>query len=224
MRLCGVSFSYDGDRPALDGIELTIMPGERVAVVGSSGAGKTTLAGVVAGIHEPHTGMVAAPHRTAVINQEAHVFAGTLRDNLTLAAPRVTDDEVHSALEATGAAGLARMLPQGLETPLGTIGHELTAAQTQQIALARVVLADPDLAILDEATAEAGSTHAGLLDRAADAALRDRTGLVIAHRLSQAMTCDRILVMDRGRIIEDGTHAALIGAGGAYARLWASSF
>ncbi|WP_159502137.1 ABC transporter ATP-binding protein [Microbacterium sp. 18062] len=222
VRLRGVGFGYGDGRPALDGIGLTILAGEHVAVVGASGAGKTTLAGVVAGIHEPHEGTVTSPRRTAVITQEMHVFAGTLRENLTLAAPDATDEAVRAALETTGAAGLVDLLPLGLDTPLGTAGHTLTAAQTQQVALARVVLADPELAIFDEATAEAGSTHAELLDRAASAALRGRTGLVIAHRLSQAMTCDRIVVMDRGRIIEDGTHASLVAAGGRYARLWAA--
>jgi ATP-binding cassette subfamily C protein len=155
-----------------------------------------------------------------VITQEAHVFAGTFRENLTLAAPDATDDRVRSALERTGAVGLLRLLPDGLDTALGVGGRELTAAQAQQVALARVVLSDPDLAILDEATAEAGSTHADLLDRAADAALVGRTGMVIAHRLSQAASCDRIVVMEHGRIIETGGHEELLAAGGVYAGLW----
>ncbi len=222
VRLDGIRFSYDGDRPALDGVELTILTGQRVAVVGPSGAGKTTLASVVAGIHQPHNGMVTRPHRTAVITQETHVFAGTFRENLIIAAPHVTDEEVHAALEATGAGSLVDLLPEGLDTVVGTTGHPLTAAQAQQLALARVVLADPDLAIFDEATAEAGSSHAEILDHAADAALRGRTGIVIAHRLSQAVTCDRIVVMESGRIVEDGTHNTLVNAGGVYAGLWAA--
>lgn len=220
--LDGVAFRYEGGRLALDGIELTILTGERVAVVGASGAGKTTLASVIAGIHEPDAGSVTRPHRTALITQEVHVFAGTLRENLTLGAPQVTDEETHAVLDATGMASMVEAMQHGLDTVVGTTGHLLTAAQAQQLALARVMLVDPELAIFDEATAEAGSTHADLLDHAADAALRGRTGLVIAHRLSQAASCDRILVMDHGRIIEDGTHSALVAAGGVYARLWAA--
>ncbi|MCO5220366.1 MAG: ABC transporter ATP-binding protein/permease [Thermomicrobiales bacterium] len=161
VRLDGVHFSYDGLRPVLDGIDLTIDPGRRVAVVGASGAGKITLAAVIAGIHTPHAGTVIRPRHTVVITQEVHTFAGALRDNLTLAAPGATDDEIRTALEATGASDLLTLLPHGFDTGLGAGKYELTAAQAQQVALARVLLADPDLAILDEATAEAGSTHAG---------------------------------------------------------------
>lgn len=222
-RLERVTHRYGhGIPPALDGVTLAIDAGQRVALVGASGAGKTTLAAVLAGIHEPETGTVARPERTAVITQEAHVFVGTLRDNLTLAAPDADDDQIRAALEATGASGLLDLLPDGLDTRLGGRNRELTAAQAQQVALARIVLADPDLAILDEATAEAGSAHAGLLDRAADAALQGRTGLVIAHRLSQAAACDRIVVMEHGRIIESGSHDELLTAGGVYAGLWSA--
>lgn len=222
VQLRKVAFGY-GDGPrVLDDITLDVPSGQRVAVVGASGAGKTTLAAVIAGIHPPDAGTVSSPARTAVISQEVHVFAGSLRENLTLAAPAATDDDLRAALESTGTASLLDLLPEGLDTVVGAAGRELTAAQAQQVALARVLLADPELAILDEATAEAGSADSGLLDRAADAALAGRTGLVIAHRLSQAATCDRIVVMDRGRIIETGTHDELIAADGMYAGLWSA--
>ncbi|GGN44067.1 ATP-binding cassette subfamily C protein [Actinoplanes campanulatus] len=222
VRLRGVAFGYGTGPRVLEDITLDIPTGQRIAVVGASGAGKTTLASVIAGIHPPDTGTVARPGSTAVITQEIHVFAGTLRDNLTLAAPDATDDQLRAALDTTGAAELLDLLPDGLDTMVGVGGHPLTDAQAQQLALARLLLTDPDLAILDEATAEAGSTQSGLLDRAADAALAGRTGLVIAHRLTQAAACDRIVVMEHGRITENGTHADLIAAGGVYARLWSA--
>jgi ABC-type multidrug transport system fused ATPase/permease subunit len=222
VRLREVAFRYDDGPRVLEEITLDIAPGQHVAVVGASGAGKSTIAAVIAGIHPPETGTVTRPERTAVITQEVHVFAGALRENLTLAAPDATDRDIQAALDATDAAGLLDLLPDGLDTVVGIGGHLLTDAQAQQLALARLLLADPELAILDEATAEAGSTHAGQLDRAAEAALRGRTGLVIAHRLPQAAACDRIVVMDHGRIIESGRHAGLVAAGGVYSRLWAA--
>ncbi|HMR48988.1 MAG TPA: ABC transporter ATP-binding protein [Arachnia sp.] len=222
VRLREVVFRY-GDGPrVLDGISLDIPAGQRLAVVGPSGAGKTTLAAVIAGIHRPNGGTVTRPPRTAVITQETHVFAATVRENLTLAAPAATDGDVRAALEATGATGLVGMLPDGLDTVVGSGGYPLTDAQAQQLALARLLLAAPELAILDEATAEAGSTHAEQLDRASDAVLAGRTGIVVAHRLSQAAACDRIVVMGEGRIIEEGTHSQLVAAGGVYAGLWSA--
>ncbi|MFI8423555.1 ABC transporter ATP-binding protein [Streptomyces sp. NPDC085479] len=220
VRLDEVSFRYGEGPRVLDDLTLAIPSGQRVAVVGVSGAGKSTLAGVIAGIHLPQAGRVARPGRTSMITQEIHVFTGTLRDNLTLAAPGATDRDLHAALEATGATSLLDGLPDRLDTVLGVGGHPLTDAQAQQLALTRLLLADADLVILDEATAESGSAYAAQLDLAADAVLAGRTAVVVAHRLTQAAACDRILVMERGRIIETGTHAELVGAGGVYAGLW----
>ena len=222
VRLTDVTFSYDHGPLVLDDITLDLREHQHVAVVGASGAGKTTLAAVIAGIHPPNTGNVAGPGHVAVITQEVHVFAGTVRANLTLAAPGATDRDIRAALDATGAAGLLARLPDGLDTVVGTGGHPLTDAQAQQLALARVLLADPELAVLDEATAEAGSADAQQLDRAVLAVLAGRAGLVIAHRLSQAASCDRIVVMEHGRIIESGTQDELVSAGGVYAGLWAA--
>ncbi|MET9107942.1 ABC transporter ATP-binding protein [Streptomyces zhihengii] len=221
VRLRSVAFHYADGPPVLDAIGLDIPAGQHLAIVGPSGAGKTTLAAVIAGVHRPDDGTVTRPRRTAVITQEVHVFAGTLRENLTLAAPDATDRDIRAALEATGAADLLDLSADALDTVVGTGGHPLTEAQAQQLALARLLLADPDLAILDEATAEAGSAHAERLDRASEAVLAGRTAIVIAHRLSQAATCDRIVVMDAGRVTETGTHDELLTAGGTYARLWA---
>ncbi|AHW64874.1 ABC-type transporter, ATPase subunit [Corynebacterium glyciniphilum AJ 3170] len=222
VRVNSVRFAYQGGTDVLHDVSLTIPAGQRVAVVGTSGAGKTTLAALIAGIHRPSTGTVDAPVDTMLVSQETHIFSGTLRDNLTLAAPDVDDKDLVTALTRVGAADLLEELTLGLDSPIGVQGHPLTAAQEQHLALTRLLIADPDLAILDEATAEAGSAHAAVLDRAAEVVLQGRTGVVIAHRLSQAAACDRIVLMEQGRVLEDGSHDALVAAGGPYSRLWAA--
>ncbi|WP_343929897.1 ABC transporter ATP-binding protein [Tsukamurella strandjordii] len=228
-----VGFRYAGhDRRVLDDVTVVIRPGETVAVVGTSGAGKSTLAALLAGVHTPESGTVrvgstpvgdlpegAAP---VLLTQDVHVFAGTLIDDLRLVAPEAGEEQVRAALERVGAWDWVSRLDSGLDTVVGAAGHALTPMREQQLALARIVLLDPPAVILDEATADADSSEADVLEDAAQAALRGRTALVVAHRLSQAARADRILVMESGRIVEEGTHDALRSAGGRYSQLWAA--
>lgn len=235
VHIDAVTFSYRAGHPVLRDVSLHIAPGERVAVVGASGAGKTTLATLIAGVHEPDAGHIrldgidiatmdrdALTAEIAMISQTTHTFFGSLRDDLTLARPAATDDEIRAALGTVAALDWVSALPDGLDTRVGGQARQLTAAQEQQLALARLVLKNPPVAILDEATAEAGSSGARLLEQAADAAMTGRTALIVAHRLSQAARADRIVVMDEGRIVEQGTHARLVANGEHYANLWAA--
>jgi len=220
VRLTGVTHSYIEGPDVLSDIHFELSPGETVAVVGASGAGKSTLAALVAGVHEPTEGSVQQECSVVLVTQEVHVFDATLRANLTVARTDATDETVLDALGRVGAAPLVSRLAGGLDEPLGSSGTTLTPAEAQQLALARVLLADPELVILDEATAEGGSRDADRLDRAAAEVGRGRTVLIVAHRLSQAATADRVILMHDGRIHEQGSHAELVAAGGGYARLW----
>ncbi|MPQ97055.1 ATP-binding cassette domain-containing protein [Modestobacter sp. I12A-02628] len=235
IELHDVHFAHGGsDRDAVAGVRLTVQPGERLALVGPSGAGKTTLGLLLAGVHRPRTGSVTvggvpvadlAPEQlrrqVVLVTQEQHLFLGTVRDNLDLARPGAADDELAAALVAVG-AGWVLDLPGGLDTVLGPDGHRPDAAALQQLALARVVLADPHTVVLDEATALLDPASARRTEAALAAVLTGRTVIAIAHRLHTASAATRVAVMQQGRLTEVGTHEELVDRGGAYAALWAS--
>ncbi|MFD8409431.1 ABC transporter ATP-binding protein [Streptomyces anulatus] len=220
-----VSHAYGPGRPVLHDVSLTLRPGEHVALVGTSGAGKSTLARIVAGVQQPTAGTVTAPAgagepSVVLVTQEVHVFTGSLAEDLRLARPEATDADLRAALATVHALDWAEALPDGLDTVVGEGGHRLDPARAQQLALARLVLAGPALAVLDEATAEAGSAGARALERSAEAALAGRTALIVAHRLTQAVAADRVVVLEAGRVVESGPHDQLRDADGPYAALW----
>ncbi|EFM43645.1 ABC transporter, ATP-binding protein [Corynebacterium accolens ATCC 49726] len=229
-----ISFRYSDNSWAVEGLNLAIKPGETVALVGASGAGKSTVAALLAGLRVPDQGTVLVDgvevallsdaeriQRLALVSQEVHVFSGSLREDLALAAPQATDAEMVQALRQVQADWFFD-LEAGLDTIVGAQGMPLDPVAAQQLALARIVLLDPRIIILDEATAEAGSVGAESLEDAAESVMEGRTALVVAHRLDQASRADAIVVMDNGRVVEQGSHLELLNYGGRYKQLWAA--
>ena len=229
-----VRFAYPArpDVTVLDGITLRVKPGERVALVGPSGAGKSTIFHLILRFYDPAGGRIefdGVPlaaldpaelrRHIALVPQDTVVFAASARDNIRFGRPEATDAEIDRAAELARASEFIARLPEGMDTLLGERGVTLSGGQRQRIAIARAILRDAPLLLLDEATSSLDAESETLVQAALDRLMEQRTTIVIAHRLATVLSCDRILVMDQGRIVEEGTHASLTAAGGLYARL-----
>jgi ABC-type multidrug transport system fused ATPase/permease subunit len=233
IRFDRVTFSYGGDAIALDEVSLDIPPGQTLALVGATGAGKSTLAKLVARFYDPDDGRVlidgydlrdvterSLRSQLGIVPQESFLFSGTIRDNIAFGRPGATDEDVTAAAQAVGAHDFIERLAEGYDTEVGERGGHLSAGQRQLVAFARAAAADPRILILDEATSNVDVRTEAQIERGLRRLLAGRTAIVIAHRLSTIRNAGRIVVLDHGGIAEQGTHEDLLEAGGAYARLY----
>ena len=230
-----VSFGYDGGAPVVQDVSLRLETGEHVALVGVTGAGKSTLAKLLTRQYDPQHGSIALGgvdlrdgtlaslrHRIVMLPQEGHLFSGTIADNVRLADPEAPDEAVLRALDQIGARERFASLPDGIHTEVQTRGVRLSAGERQLVGIARVALADPAVIVLDEATSSLDPATEAAVERALAAVVEGRTVIIIAHRLSTAERADRVVVMDGGRVVEVASHDELVAQGERYARLWAS--
>ncbi len=237
IRFEGVTFAYEGTRDVLRGISFHVRPGEVAAFVGPSGAGKTTITQLVPRFYDPQGGRVLVDDhdlRTltleslrrdiGIVTQETYLFHDTVGNNLRYGKPGATDAELEAAARAANIADFITSLPDGYETVVGERGHKLSGGERQRLAIARVLLKDPRILILDEATSSLDYENEAAIQRALETVMRGRTSLVIAHRLSTVLTADVIFVVDEGRIVEQGRHATLLARGGLYSRLYRTQF
>jgi len=232
-----VVFSYDGTRNVLDGISFHVRPGEVAAFVGPSGAGKTTITSLVPRFYDPQKGQVLVDghdlrgvtleslrRNIGIVTQETYLFHDTVAANLRYGKPDATDAELEAAARAANIAEFIAAMPMQYETVVGERGHKLSGGERQRLAIARVLLKDPRILILDEATSSLDYENEAAIQKALEVAMRGRTSLVIAHRLSTVLAADIIFVVDNGRIVEQGRHATLLARGGLYSRLYRTQF
>jgi ABC-type multidrug transport system fused ATPase/permease subunit len=232
IALQNVCFGYLSDNPVLSGMTLAVPAGQTIALVGTTGAGKTTIAKLIARFYDPDSGSVTLDgidlrsfdqvdlrRHVVMVTQENFLFSGTVADNIRFGRPDATDAEVAAAAAAVGAQDFINALPDGFDTDVAKRGGRLSAGQRQLVAFARAFLADPDVLILDEATSSLDIPSERLVQRALRTVLAERTALIIAHRLSTVAIADRVLVLEHGRIVEDGRPGDLIRTDGRYAAL-----
>ena len=237
VRFSNVGFSYDEERPVLRNITLHAAAGQTIALVGPTGAGKSTLVNLLTRFYEFDSGEIDIDERplkdiprdqlraaVGLVTQESFLFNGSVRDNLRLGRPDATDDELMAAAHAANAHGFIERMPEGLSTVVGERGVKLSVGEKQRVSIARALLKDPPILILDEATASVDTQTERAIQTALDGLMRGRTSFVIAHRLSTVRNADQILVMEHGRIVERGRHEELLVLGGLYAKLCESSF
>jgi ATP-binding cassette, subfamily B, bacterial len=234
VRLSGVQFGHDGGRPVLDGLDLHVAPGESVALVGATGSGKSTVAGLLARLYDPDAGSVSLDGHdvralriadvrgaVALVFEETFLFTDTVRENIRFARPDARDEEVERAAELAGAAEFVADLPDGYDTLLGERGFSLSGGQRQRVAIARAILADPAVLVLDDATSAVDATKEHEIRAALTTVMSGRTTLVIAHRPATIALADRVAVLEGGRIVEQGTHAELLRSSVRYRALLA---